>query len=121
MTPDEFMDYCTDEQESEAIRHCKGFKARADNHREAWAVFPEWGRGGSVAYGPGHVLIDDYNWHCVDWCMDKAAEAIRKRLDGDTEEYDFLSLTQLAMTRDFLAWLKRWMEQFPKPADSEQE
>ena len=41
----------------------------------------------------------------VDWCTQKAIEAIRNNLDGKPDDYDDFTLTELAETLDYLRTL----------------
>lgn len=105
MTPEEFDEYATEKQQADAMASCRDFCDYADGML---------GNGGQVAYGPGHVVVDDYNWHLLDGTLEDARAAVRARLDGGPEEHADLTLTQLAATVVFLEELRGWMGTLPK-------
>ncbi len=73
-----------------------------------------------LAFGPGHVVFDDYNLHAIDWCVERNKDAIIDRLndgrvvDGKLtgDDYKFLSLSQLAQSLEYLYLLQAWMGKY---------
>ncbi len=63
-----------------------------------------------VKMGPGHVVVDDFNWHMIDWCIERNADAIRNNLAGVPDDYAGWDLMQLAESLSVLRLLKATIE-----------
>jgi len=80
-----------------------------------------------LAFGPGHVVFDDYNLHSVDWCIEENKKAIIDRLndgrvvDGQLagDNYEFLSVIQLAQSLEYLYLLQTWIGEYEAEMNDE--
>ena len=63
-----------------------------------------------IGFGPGHVVIMDYNWNCCDFCLDE----IKKVRDGEEQlggGNHGCSPEQLNAAEKFIKHVKRLYEQ----------
>ena len=79
-------DNLSDDTENLLIVACNGF---CESHPNA-------------EFGPGHVVVSDYNWHCVDSAIEETKRAIRSQIDGNITVYEFCTLVDFAHTLEFL-------------------
>ena len=63
-----------------------------------------------VKMGPGHVVFDDGNYHMVEWCIERATDAIRNNLNGIPDDYDEWTLNELAESLTYLRLLASWLD-----------
>ena len=63
-----------------------------------------------VKMGPGHVVFDDGNYHMIEWCIERATDAIRNNLNGIPDDYDEWTLNQLAESLTYLRLLASWVD-----------
>ncbi len=73
-----------------------------------------------LAFGPGHLVFDDHNLDCVDWCIEENKKAIIDRLNNGRvvngtltgDNYEFLSVVQLAQSLEYLYLLQTWIGEY---------